>query len=598
MLRDIRKNRIFNRRALIVGLAQGSLASILMMRLGYLQLIKHNEYSIQSDSNRIKPEINPAPRGIIYDRNNVALTKNDSNYRLLLYLGRRIKRDKVVNKLIEVLDLNDKDKEIIINKVKNAKRKTVISLFNSLDWIDLAKVESNSYALPGVRIESGIIRSYPYPKQTSHIVGYVASPSEKEIESSESRLFLHPDFRIGKFGLEKTYDEYLRGVYGVSYVEVNSLDLPIKTLSVDKAKKGNSLNLTIDIRLQEFITNRLKGLSASVVVMDVNNGEVLGYVSAPQFNPNFFVEGVSSKYWQEVSTDKKRPLHNKPISALYPPGSTFKLMVALAALENGFDPNRSINCHGFYKFGRRRFHCWKKEGHGKLNLFQAIEKSCNVYFYHLAKQLGYKKIVEVASKFGYGQDMKLGLAGFKSGILPDQDWKLRNKKGIWVGGDNLNLGIGQGYLLVNPLQMAVASAKIANGGFAVSPRIVKSRNIIQKGYDLGFKKENIDFIKRAMRGVVNNKEGTAYWSRTRIKDFVLAGKTGTSQVVSKRESEMTELENKLNANHAIFSGFAPFDDPKYAISVVVEHGGSGSASAAPIARDVSKYYYNNILKKS
>jgi len=588
VLRDFRKNRVFNRRALLVGLAQGSLAGALVMRLGYLQLAKHKDYAIQSDSNRIKPAINPSPRGIIYDRNGVALTQNDSSYRLLIYLDRKTDKEGLVDKLAEVLDLSAVKKQSFLKKIQNAKRKRVISLVDHLDWDDLARIESNSYALGGVRIESGIIRQYPYPEETAHIVGYASSPSESEMEYSQSNLFMHPDFRVGKSGLEKSYDESLRGKYGVSYIEVNALDVPLRVLSKDKFTRGRPLNLTIDLELQKFITNRIKDLSASVVVLEINSGEILAYVSSPSFNPNNFVEGVSQEYWQKVSQDDRKPLHNKPISALYPPGSTFKTMVALAALENGIKPERILKCPGYYNLGRRRFHCWKEGGHGSVNLNHAIAQSCNTYFYSLAHQLGDVAIQEVAKKFGYGQHFDIGLPGFKNGILPDENWKSKNNRGVWVGGDTLNLAIGQGYLLVNPLQMAVAVGRIANGGYNIDPYLVKGNSKKNNNFNLGISDKSINFVKQAMSDVVNSKRGTAYWARTRLKEFEMAGKTGTSQVISKRESEMTEAENKKNANHAIFTGFGPTSKPKYSISVVVEHGGSGSSAAAPIASDVFK----------
>jgi len=588
VLRDFRKNRVFNRRALLVGLAQGSLAGALVMRLSYLQLAKHKAYAMQSDSNRIKPTINPSPRGVIYDRNGVALTQNDSSYRLLLYLDRRMDKKALIDKLAKVLDLSAKQKESFLKKIKNARRKSVISLMDNLDWDDLARVESNSYALGGVRIERGIIRKYPYPQETAHVVGYVSSPSESEMQYSQSNLFMHPDFRVGKSGLEKSFDESLRGKYGVSYVEVNALDVPLRVLSKDDTTKGSPLYLTLDLELQKFVTQRIKDQSASVVVMDVGSGEILAYVSSPSFNPNNFVEGISHEYWKEVSEDNRNPMHNKPIAALYPPGSTFKIMVALAALEAGISPDRIIRCPGYYRLGRRRFHCWKEGGHGSVDLGQAIAQSCNTYFYSLANKLGSQAIYDVAKKFGYGEEFDIGLPGFKSGILPNSDWKIKNNRGVWVGGDTLNMSIGQGSLSVNPLQMAVAAARVANGGYNVNPQLVKNYSKNRQNFNLGIDSKNIDFVRNAMSDVVNTKKGTAYWTRTRLKDFAMAGKTGTSQVISKRESEMTEKENKLNANHAIFTGFGPTSNPKYAISVVVEHGGSGSAAAAPIARDVFK----------
>jgi len=590
MLRDIRKNKIFNRRALLIGAGQTALTTALVTRLAYLQLWKHQEYSIQSDSNRIKPMINPAPRGTVFDRYGFPLTKNDNNYRLLLYLENRRNKEELIEKLAKVLELSDEAKNVFANKIKNSKRKNVISLIDNLGWDDLARIETNAHLLPGVSIESGIMRRYPYPNETAHFLGYVSLPSEKEIDENEPNLFMHPDFRIGKFGLEKTFDEPLRGKYGVRYVEVDVHEIPLRNLSIKQPVEGSRLHLTIDFRLQKFVTERIKDDVASAVVMDVKTGEILAYASSPTFDPNNFVEGVSKDYWRQLNEDARKPLSNKPISATYPPGSTFKLMVAMAALESGYNPNTRVFCNGGYQFGRRIFHCWKEGGHGSLNLNDAIMHSCNTYFFTLANQIGYEKFTDMAKRFGYGEKFDVSLYGAKSGNLPTDAWKRATFKQPWVGGDTLNTAIGQGMVLATPLQMAVITARVANGGIPIKPYLVRNHNILQQYDELKnqplTKPEYVKFVQQGMNRVMNEPGGTAYGKRIDIKGFEMAGKTGTSQVVSKREKEMTKAENAANANHAIFVGFAPVHDPKYAISVVVEHGKSGSAAAAPIGKDV------------
>ncbi len=590
MLRDIRKNKIFNRRALVLGSAQSVLAGALVMRLSYLQLWKHEEYSIQSDSNRIKPVINPAPRGTVVDRHGFSLTKNDSNYRLLLYLDRKRDVDQLVAKLTEVLDLSDEAKNIFVTKIKNARRKSIISLMDNLGWDDLARIETNSHLLSGVSIESGIMRRYPYPSETAHFLGYVSLPSEKDIDENEQSLFMHPDFRIGKFGLEKTFDEPLRGKYGVKYVEVNVHEIPLRTLSIKAPIEGSRLHLTVDFGLQKYVTERIKDVVASAIVLNVKTGEILAYASSPTFDPNNFVEGVSKEYWNQVNTDPRKPLSNKPISATYPPGSTFKLMVALAGLESGFNPNTKVFCNGSYQFGKRAFHCWKEEGHGSLDLMGGIMHSCNTYFFTLANQIGYEKFTEMAKRFGYGEKIDISLYGGKVGNVPSDEWKRKVLKQPWVGGDTLNTAIGQGFVLATPLQMALVTARIANGGIPIKPYLVRNHNIFKQFDTLKneplIAEAHIKFVQEGMRRVINEPGGTAYGKRIEVKGFEMAGKTGTSQVISKREKEMSKEENAANANHAIFVGFAPFEDPKYAISVVVEHGGGGSATAAPIAKDI------------
>jgi penicillin-binding protein 2 len=590
MLRDIRKNKIFNRRALLLGATQSTLASALVLRLGYLQLWKHEEYSIQSDSNRIKPMINPASRGMVFDRRGFPLTKNDNNFRLLLYLERKRDVDELISKLAQILDLNEENKNLFLSKIKNARRKSIISLIDNLDWDDLARVETNAHLLPGISIESGGIRRYPYPNETAHFLGYVSLPSEKESEGEDQNLFMHPDFRLGKFGIEKSFDEVLRGKYGVKYVEVNVHEVPLRTLSIKPPTEGSPVHLTIDLSLQKFVTERIKDHVASVVVMDVKTGEILSYASSPTFDPNNFVEGVSKEYWQQLNEDQRKPLSNKPISALYPPGSTFKLMVALAALENGFNPHTRVYCSGSYQFGKRAFHCWKEEGHGSLDLLGGIMNSCNTYFFTAANQIGYEKFTEMARRFGYGEKFDISLYGAKSGNVPSDEWKRKVFKQPWVGGDTLNTAIGQGMVLATPLQMAIVTARIANGGIPIKPYLVRNHNIYRQFDSLKneplVKREYLQLVQEGMRRVVNEPGGTAYGKRIEAKGFEMAGKTGTSQVISKREKEMSAAENAANANHAIFVGFAPVGNPKYAISVAVEHGGGGSATAAPIAKDI------------
>jgi penicillin-binding protein 2 len=590
VLRDIRKNKVFNRRALFIGAAQSTIATALVVRLGYLQLWKHEEYSIKSDGNRIKPIINPAPRGTVFDRYGFSLTANDNDYRLLLYLGRKRNNIETAEKLAQILDLSDEEKNLFLAKIKNASRKNVVSLKNNLDWNDLARIETSLHLLSGVSIESGIMRSYPYGQETAHFLGYVSLPSEKEINENEQSLFMHPDFRVGKSGLEKTFDEALRGKYGVKYVEVDVHEMPLRTLSTKPAVEGSRLHLTIDFSLQKFVTEKIRDDVASVVVMDVKSGEILAYVSSPSFDPNNFVEGITKEYWQQLNNDPHKPLNNKPITAIYPPGSTFKLMVALAALENGFNPATHVNCQGYYRLGRRVFHCWKEEGHGVLDLMGAIMHSCNTYFFTLANQMGYEKFTAMARRFGYGEKMDISLYGSKSGNVPCDEWKRKVFKQPWVGGDTLNTAIGQGFVLATPLQMAVITSRIANGAIPIKPYLVRNHNIFEQ-YDALksrplVKAAHIKFVQEGMRRVVNQPGGTAYSKRIDIRGFEMAGKSGTSQVISKREKELSAEQNLVHASHAIFVCFAPFHDPKYAVSVVVEHGKSGSATAAPIAKEI------------
>jgi penicillin-binding protein 2 len=324
--------------------------------------------------------------------------------------------------------------------------------------------------------------------------------------------------------------------------------------------------------------------------MDVKTGEIISLVSSPSFNPNKFVEGISVDYWNQLISDPQKPLNNKPISASYPPGSTFKLMVTIAALESGINPFNKVYCNGSYRLGRRKFHCWNEEGHGNLNMSDAIKHSCNVYFFSISNQVGIEKISQVAKRFGYGERFDISLLGVSSGNVPSDEWKQKFFHEPWVGGDTLNTAIGQGFVLATPLQMAVATARLANGGIPITPHLVKNQNINSQYNNLLSKpladKKHIEFVLEGMNRVINEEGGTAYHRRIKEKGFEMAGKTGTSQVISKRESQMTNEEASNNQNHAIFVGFAPVNNPKYATSVVIEHGGSGSQSAAPIGKEI------------
>lgn len=595
MFRDIRKNKIFNRRIFVITAGQAFLTSALVSRLGFLQLYKHKNYSIQSDSNSIKPVFKAAERGAIRDRNGFLLTENKEKYQLFLYIESKKKANVFIDALSDVLMLAFVEKELLLRRVVRAKRRSVVLLLDDMSWSDLSKVESAFYKLDGAIIESSFARRCLFPYELAHIVGYVSLPSKKYIEKHRDLkpVLLSPGFRIGKSGLEKGFDESLRGKYGVKYVEVDSSDKPIRIASEKRSREGNSLTTTIDFSLQKFAFDRLGGEAGSVVVFDVKTGEMLTSASSPSFDVNRFSKGISEEYWRELNDDPDVPLNNRAISAIYPPGSVFKIMTAMAALESGVDPNEIVNCKGHGKYGNRKLHCWKKEGHGKVDLVKAIQHSCNIYFFEIAQKVGIVKINEVARRFGYGDAFEIGLDGFSVGNLPSDEWKRKVFGQGWVGGDTLNCAIGQGFVLATPFHLALSMARFANGGYAIEPSLLK-RAGLQDQIANGSAKKIIDndnhyqLINKALGKVVNEKGGTAYYQRIKKEGFEMAGKTGTSQVISKRADEMSKAESrrKRNKNHAIFAGYAPFNNPKYAISVVIEHGGSGSAAAAPVAKDV------------
>jgi len=443
----------------------------------------------------------------------------------------------------------------------------------------------------------GQSRQYPLAHDFSHVLGYVAAVSEKEVTGDP--LLELPGFKIGKNGVERVFDLNLRGKAGNSQVEVNAVGRVIRELSRQEGQPGDDLRLTIDRDLQKLAADRLKKeKSAAAVVMDIHNGDVLVLSSVPGFDPNEFVTGLSSRSWRRLVNDPHTPLINKAISGLYAPGSTFKMVVALAALEaNIVRPDHRVFCRGFTQLGNARFHCWKKHGHGWQDIYDAHKNSCDVYFYDIAKRIGVDRIAAMARKLGLGEKTGVDLPSEKGGVIPTRAWKKALIGTPWQQGETLISGIGQGFILTTPLQLAVMTARLANGGEAVTPRLVRPERIDGKDDTPKFKKlaisrASLDVIRDGMNQVTNEHGGTAYRARISEKGMEMSGKTGTAQVrrISKAEREMRVLKNHerpwRKRDHALFVGYAPSDDPRYAVAVVVEHGGGGSKVAAPIARDL------------
>jgi penicillin-binding protein 2 len=606
LIEEYKKGKVYNTRTFIIIGIQVFLFCALLLRLFYLQIFEFEKYKSKSEENRIQIIPIPPLRGNIFDRNDKQLTINRDNYRVLLYRYRGYDKE-VIDRLASILNISKASKNKIEERLKKNKHRPVVSLIDNLTWDQLAKVQFNYYRLDGIAIESGYIRKYPFYEQFAHVLGYVSMPAENEIPKGlkERELFLHPDYRIGKTGIEKFYEDNITGIPGFRNVEVNAYRIPLREIAIKKAQEGKNIKLTIDSELQNYVTERMKGLVGAVVVMDVNTGEILTMVSAPTFNPNEFVEGVSQEYWDELINNQDKPLNNKAISAMYPPGSTFKLIVALAGLEKGWNGKQEINCSGRTWLNERIFHCWKERGHGRTNLIKAIMESCNIYFAQLSLFTTIDNISEMARNFGIGEKFNISLPDVKSGLMPDRRWKATRLNDIWVRGDTVNTGIGQGFTLVTPLQLAVMTARIANGGYPINPFLIydsvqREKNAKLFEIEPMVKKENMDLVKQGMYMVVNERNGTAYWGRIKEKDFKMAGKTGTAQIISKeRMNVMEESEKEIKRylkNHALFVAFAPFENPKYAISVVIEHGERGSASAVPVAKDIFEFLRKEEVK--
>lgn len=617
MYRDQDRLRIFTRRAILLGGGKLALVSALFARMYYLQVMESARYRMLAEDNRINLRLLAPPRGRIVDRYGSILAYNRQQYRVSIVAEQTPSVANTLDRLSALLPITEYERRRIERDVKRKRRFVPVTVRENLEWEEVARIELHIPDLPGVVIDTGQTRFYPLEEMGSHFVGYVAAVSEGELSGSDDPLLELPDFRIGKSGIEREADRRLRGRAGSTEVEVNALGRVIRVLSRTEGQGGDEVQLAIDADLQTFAYDRFGEQVGAAAVVDVENGDVLALVSTPGFDPNAFNKGLSGEQWRGLLNNEHTPLTNKAVAGQYSPGSTFKTMVALAALEAGaITPDHRVSCIGHTELGNVRFHCWKKGGHGSLDLVQAMVNSCDIYFYEVARRVGVDKIAAMCRRFGLGAPTGLDMPGEKGGLVPTRSWKLAARRQAWTGGDTYVLGIGQGYILTTPLQLAVMTARIANGGRVVKPRLIKSyRSGAPAGDDdaavgphavafdldgdgspelpsIGIDPAYISVVQRGMDLVVNQPGGTAYRSRIPNPAFRMAGKTGTSQVkritMAERARGVIKTEDRpwRDRDNALFIGFAPVDRPKYAIAVVVEHGGGGAAVAGPMARDI------------
>ena len=573
------------------------LLSLLAGRMYQLQVIESDKYTTLAEENRINLRLLPPPRGRILDRYGRPLAINQENYRVSLVAEQVQDVDAILNALSRIISLGDHERQRIMREVRRRRGFVPVTVRENLEWEDVSRIEVNAPDLPGLSIEVGQSRQYPFAHDFSHVLGYVSAVSEKELTGDP--LLELPGFKIGKNGIERVFDLNLRGKAGNSQVEVNAVGRVIRELSRQEGAPGDDLRLTIDRDLQKLAAARLKKeKSAAAVVMDIHNGDILVLSSVPGFDPNEFVTGLSSRSWRQLVNDPYTPLINKAISGLYAPGSTFKMIVALAALEaNIIGPDHKVFCRGHTQLGNARFHCWKRHGHGWQDMYDALKNSCDVYFYDIANRIGVDRIAEMAEKFGMGAKTGVDLPSEKGGVIPTRAWKKAVIGEAWQQGETLISGIGQGFILTTPLQLAVMTARLANGGLAVTPRLVRpagteAADDTPEFKSLGVSRRALEIVREGMNQVTNVRGGTAYEARIGEEGMEMSGKTGTAQVrrISKAEREtrvLTKHERPWRErDHALFVGYAPSDNPRYAVAVVLEHGGSGSKVAAPIARDL------------
>ena len=527
-----------------------------------------------------------------------SLASNRQNFRVLLIPEQTPNIEETLAKLNRIVPLSANQKKRVLRDARRSPAFLPITVAENLSWEQFAQVNVHEPDLPGIEPDVGETRHYPHGEALAHVVGYVAAVSENDLEDEDPLLKL-PGFRIGKSGLEKRLDSRLRGTAGASHVEVNAYGRVIRELSKDPGIPGAKVELTLDMDIQKLATERLAGEAAAAVVMDIHTGDVLASVSTPAYDPNDFNIGLSQKTWNGLIENPYKPLVNKTIAGQYPPGSTFKMVVAAAAVDSGLiDPKQTVQCTGKMTLGNHDFHCWKREGHGPVDMHEAIMHSCDIYFYEIAKKIGIDRIEAMAHRFGLGETYGYEVPGEKPGLVPSKGWKRATTGAPWQAGETLIAGIGQGYLLTTPLQLAVMTSRIANGGKAVIPRLVRSVGgevIVPAPVEsIGVSRKALAIAREGMNMVSNHPRGTAFRARLNEPGMSMAGKTGTAQVrrITRAERESGVLSNEeiewRRRDHALFVAFAPVEDPKYAVSLIVEHGGSGSHTAAPIARDIMR----------
>ena len=613
------KSKLISRRMFLITAAQAVVMFGLVGRLISLQINQATKYKSLSDKNRFREWKLAPERGIIRDFFNKELASNEPLYQVHLVPENTKDLNNLFVRLKAILNISETKVSYLKRIISKQKPWEPVIVSENLSWSDFSRINLFLHELEGVEPIVSVARTYP-DNSSAHILGYVSQISKKDLQTKKYLKDQSvPGMAIGKTGLERKLDEKIIGKVGYQRYEVNAYGKRIREILINSGQVGESFKTTLDYEVQKYVNELLKDKAAAVCVMDVYNGDVVSLVSSPTFEPNAFVHGLDKKYWDSLIKDEKKPLTNKALSGLYPPGSTIKTLVALSALENGIiKPLDSFRCKGKIELYGEKFHCWEKKGHGIVNLRKGIQRSCDVYFYEVARKLGVDRLSETAKRFGLGKKVLNDFVEERSGVVPNTKWKKKFIGQNWYLGETLHSGIGQGYFQSTPIQLCLMTAQIANGGFKIKPRILtdgsnnnlrdylkfKNENpnqplptdLLVANFDLKplFKnQEHINLIKDAMFSSSNEPGGTSYRHRFENPKYTFAGKTGSSQIKrfteAQREAEVKQKDIEYkDRDHALFVAFAPYKNPQYAISVLVEHGGSGGKAAAPIARKVIK----------
>ena len=597
---NVKKLNSINRRMFITGTFKFFIMLGIVSRLFFLQVKENKKYLTLSDKNRIR-EWKLAPvRGEFHDYFGNVIAGNFEAYQLHV-IPEQVENFKyVIYRLKDLLELSDLEFRKVLKMKKEIKPWETLIVSNNLSWDKFSKINNHLYDLNGVKPVISISRNYPYGENFTHIIGYVSQANEQDIENTEliKKNFV-PGLKVGKVGLEKSFEEKLIGSNDIERYEVNAYGRRISQLEFQKGKKGKTLKLTVDVEVQKLANELLKDKAGSICVMDIFTGEIIAMHSSPSFDPNLFVFGISQDDWQIIRNNPMKPLLNKTLQGRYSPGSTIKPIVALSALENGvINTNFTVKCTGKTEMYDQTYHCWKKEGHGYVSLRNAMKMSCDTYFYEIARKLGVDKLSETAKKFGLGNKVFDNLFEIeKEGLVPNTKWKKNALGKGWLLGETIITGIGQGYIQTTPIQLCLMTAQIANGGFKIYPKIIINNKEKNRPFDqytpLYKNSKNIRIVQDAMFGSTNEVMGTSYRSRIDNLKYQFAGKTGTAQVkkITERERELDLKTSEIpyeQRDHALYIAYGPYINPRYALSVVIEHGGNGSTTAAPMAKKLFK----------
>ena len=597
------KTRLITRRMFILSVIKTTIFISIICRLFYLQISENIKWRSLSDKNRLREWKIAPQRGIIEDYFGKKIAINSQVFQLHMIPEDVSNLEELFFRLSKLIDFDERKKNNLIKRLNKRKPWEPIIVSDNLTWPEFSRLNLFLHEIQGIKPVVAVARKYLEEGSSSHVIGYVSETSVKDLENSKLlRKINIPGLKTGKNGLEKSLNETMIGKPGLQRFEVNAYGKRIKELELVQGIAGKNYRTTLDIDVQKFASKLIKDVSGSICVMDIYTGDIIAMVSSPTFDANKFVHGIAFKDWQDLINNDKKPLMNKSIAGLYPPGSTIKPLVALSALENDvISPDTTTECKGKIELYGHKYHCWKEKGHGFLRLREAIKQSCDIYFYEVARRLGVDRLAETATKFGLGNKVFDTLEEEQSGLVPTTQWKLKNIGLGWVLGETLLAGIGQGYFQTTPIQLCLMSAQLANGGYKIKPRIIYDEQALQstagtwgeRFRQLYRNQENVKFVLDAQFGATNEPMGTSYGSRHVKPEYIFAGKTGTSQIrtITAEERELKIKQKDLpykRRDHAPFTAFAPYKNPRYALSIVIEHGGTGSSAAAPIAKKIIK----------